>query len=168
MSAVAGCALCGLLAGCQTLFDAPSLEDIAAQEGSRIMEEAIGDQITRMTEAGTERITTLAADAPDGLQRVIVFPYPGNAVGVSTRSWPVMRVDRVAQAQPQLVLESPIRGLVFLDDREIGLVQDNSVRFVTLAAGEHSIRIEQARLPPMVAQFYIENGERITLRWESR
>lgn len=131
-----------------------------------MLEEVVTDQATRMTERGRERMTSLASEGLNDLQRVIVFPYAANMVGVSTRSWPVMRVDTVGQGPPQLVLKSPIGGLVFLNDREIGLVQDDSVRIVTLAPGEHRIRIEQALLPPMVAQFHIDEGERITLRWE--
>lgn len=153
--------------GCSTLFDAPSFEDLASRQAGQMLEEVVTDEATRLSEQGRERITSLANEGLNELQRVIVFPHNGNMVGVSTRSWPVMRVDKVGQGPPQLVLESPIRGLVFLDDREIGLVQDDSVRIVTLAAGEHRIRIEQARMPPMAAQFYIDNGERITLRWES-
>lgn len=132
-----------------------------------MLEEIVTDQATRQSEQGRERITSVINEDLNDLQRVIMFPHTGNMVGVSTRNWPVMRVHKVEQGPPQLVLEGPIRGLVFLDDREIGLVQDGSVRIVTLEGGEHRIRIEQARMPPMVAQFYIDNGERITLRWES-
>lgn len=156
------------LSGCSTLFDAPSFENMASQQADEVLKDVVREQATEMARQGMERVGQLAEDGKQALQRVIVFPYPDGAVGISERSWPVMRVEKAAQAQPQLVLESPMRGLVFLDEREIGLVQDGSVRIVTLTAGDHQIRIEHPQMPPMVAQFYIDNGERITLRWESR
>ena len=70
-------------------------------------------------------------------------------------------------AGAELVLESPMPGLVFLDENGIGLVQDGSVRAMSLEPGQHSIRIEQSALPPMVVDFFVDEGERATLRWQS-
>jgi len=111
--------------------------------------------------------------------RTIVFSKPSGEVGISERGWPVMHIDKVvakqgrglqgtAQTEPKLVLEGPVRGVVFLDEREMGLVHEGSVRIITLTPGEHHIRIKHPLSPPMQAQFYIEADERITLRWEMR
>lgn len=155
--------------GCSTLFDSPSFERAASEQVDQVLEEAVRERIEALEQQGRERIGDWSTAGREALQRVIVFPKPSGAVEISDRGWPVMRIDKVApQGQPQLVLEGPVRGVVFLDDREIGLVQDGSARIVTLVPGDHQIRIEHPRTPPMMAQFYIETDERITLRWESR
>ncbi|NMG71299.1 hypothetical protein [Parazoarcus communis] len=163
---------CGLalvvLVGCSALFDAPSYENVAASEMGQILGDVVREQAAEMARQGSERVSRTAEDGMVELQRVIVFPYPDGTTGERSRNWPVMRVDKIGQRLPQLVLESPMRGLVFLNDREIGLVQDDSVRIITLDVGEHHIRIERPPKVPMVAQFYADRGERIILRWESR
>ncbi|WP_157659222.1 hypothetical protein [Thauera butanivorans] len=164
-----GAVMLGAASACSTLFDAPSFERAASGQVDQVLEEAVRERIEALQQQGRERIGDWSMAGKEALQRVIVFPKPSGAVGISDRGWPVMRIDKVAaQRQPQLVLEAPVRGVVFLDEREIGLVQDGSARIVTLVPGEHQIRIEHPLTPPMMAQFYIETGERITLRWESR
>jgi hypothetical protein len=154
---------------CSFLFDAPSFGRSAREQAASALEEAVQEQNTEMMQTARDRIGDWILTGEGELQRVITFPFFGGTDEAAGRGWPVMRVNKVAaQSPPQLVLESPMRGMVFLDDREIGLVQDGSARIVTLTPGEHQIRIEQPQVFPMVAQFFIETGERITLRWESR
>jgi hypothetical protein len=155
---------------CSILFDSPSFGRSAREQAESALEAAVEEQNAEMMQTPRDRIDDWMLAGEGELQRVITFPFFGDTdKEADRRGWPVMRVNKVtAQSQPQLVLESPMRGMVFLDEREIGLVQDGSARIVTLTPGEHQIRIEQPRVPPMVAQFFIMTGERITLRWESR
>ncbi len=154
---------------CSILFDSPSPGYSARDQAGSALEEAAREQGAEMAQTARDRIGDWVLTGEGELQRVITFPFFGSTDEANGRGWPVMRVNKVAaQSKPQLVLESPMRGMVFLDEREIGLVQDGSARIVTLTPGEHQIRIELPRVPPMAVQFFIETGERVTLRWESR
>jgi len=158
---VAGSAACSLL-------DSP--ETIASKQASQALEGAVREQVEALAQQGKERIIdAVTASSKKGAERIIAFPKPDGTVGVSAHGWPVMHIEQVAaQRPPQLLLEGPVRGVVFLDDEQIGLVQAGTVRVLTLAVGEHQIRIEHPLAPVMTAQFYIATGERIRLRWETR
>jgi len=150
-----------------SLLDSP--ETLASKQAAQALEGAVREQVEALVQQGKERIVDAVTADKKGAERVIAFPKPDGTVGVSERGWPVMHIEQVAaQRPPQLVLEGPVRGVVFLDDAQIGLVQAGTVRVLTLTVGEHQIRIEHPLAPAMTAQFHIEMGERIRLRWETR
>jgi len=151
-----------------SLLDSP--ETIARKQATQALEGAVREQAEALAQQGKERmVDAVKAGSKKGAERIIAFPKPDGTVGVSERGWPVMRIEQAAaQRPPQLVLEGPVRGVVFLDGTQIGLVQAGTVRVLTLAVGEHQIRIEHPLAPAMTAQFHIETGERIRLRWETR
>jgi len=150
-----------------SLLDSP--ETIASKQATQALEGAVREQVEALAQQGKERIVDAVTAGRKGGERIIAFPKPDGTVGVSERGWPVMRIEQVAaQRPPQLVLEGPVRGVVFLDDAPIGLVQAGTARVLTLTPGEHQIRIEHPLASAMTAQFHIETGERIRLRWETR
>jgi len=150
-----------------SLLDSP--ETIASKQASQALEGAVREQVETLAQQGKERIVDAITAGKKRAERIIAFPKPDGTVGMSERGWPVIHIEQVAaQHPPQLVLEGPVRGVVFLDDTQIGLVQAGTVRVLTLTVGEHQIRIEHPLAPAMTAQFHIETGERIRLRWETR
>gem|GEM_PF-2725838 len=163
-------ALCAALwlaaiSACSILFDAPPAETNAEQALQRFGK-TVSEQADSLAQQGSQRMDDAQAAGRRGAARLLPFSSPDAAVD-RVRDWPLMRIDYIAaQHPPQLVLEGPVRGIVWLDGREIGLVQEDSVRIITLSAGEHHIRIEHPLMSAQTAQFYIESGERITLRWQ--
>jgi len=147
---------------CSILFDAPPGEADAEQTLQRL-----GKTVQEQADTLAQQSRQPVGDAQQSLSSELMFSTDAKT---ASEHWPVMRIERAASSEhpPQLVLEAPMRGIVWLDGREIGLVQEGSVRIVTLSAGEHQIRVKHPLAPLMTAQFYIEMGERIRLRWESR
>jgi len=147
-------ALLAVSAACSSLL--PSPETIAVQQAKQSLQKAVQEQAQTLAQSAGKQVA----------QRVIAFTNTDGIVGHDDAGWPLMQIEAVAaQRPPQLILEGPLRGVVILDDQEMGLVQPDSVRIVTLAPGEHQIRIEHPTAPTMTAQFYIDTGERMTLRW---
>jgi len=150
-------------AACSSLLNSP--ETIIAEQAKQSLRRAVQDQVEGLVQSAGDVAVTAGKQAA---QRIIVFTKSDGTTGIGDYGWPVMLIESVAtQRPPQLLLEAPMRGVIVLDDQEIGLVQENSIRIVTLAPGEHRIRIEHPNAPTMTAQFYIDTGERITLRWNA-
>jgi len=152
------------LSACSILFDAPPSEADSEQALQRF-NQAAKEQADSLVQQNRQRLNA----AGQQWSREMAFSSPDAATSSAKLRWPVMRIEQVApQHPPQLMLEGPIQGIVWLDEREIGWVREGSVRVVTLTAGEHNIRIEHPLAPAMSVQFYIESGERITLHWQAR
>jgi len=150
-------------AACSSLLDSP--ETIAAKQAKQSLRRAVQDRVEPLVQSAGDAAVMAGRRAA---QRVIVFTKNDGTVGAGEYGWPVMHIESVtAQRSPQLLLEGPVRGVVVLDDQEIGLVQEGSIRIVTLVPGQHQIRIEHPNVPTMTAQFYIDTGERMTLRWNA-
>jgi len=161
--------LLAVLGACSILFDAPPEQANNAEYAVQTLEKTMrerGETFVKQSEQFKDNALTAGRQT---VSREIVFTSPDGITRSSRQSWPVMHIANIApQHPPQLLLEGPVNGSVWLDERELGLVQTGSVRIVTLHAGEHKVRIEHPLMPAITAQFYIEQGERITLRWETR
>lgn len=158
-------------AGCSILLDTPSAEGVSVAQSREVLNELARREAEAAAEpareAAIERVARMGQEASSYPERTIVFGPSGGEHDPLGRSGPVMVVSWRGGAGAELVLESPMPGLVFLDENGIGLVQDGSVRAMSLEPGQHSIRIEQSALPPMVVDFFVNEGERATLRWQS-
>lgn len=171
-------------AACSTLFDAQLVEGVGRASTEAVIEgvmgaptdlagsardiamQTAGEMAGRAAEqaggALAARIEALQIEtSPLDMRNPELAPLP-------PRPLPVLQVDRGGTGQPQLVIESPAHGIVFVNDAEMGLVQKGIIRVLTLSPGEHVVRIEQPPTSPMRARFFIDQGERITLRWETR
>lgn len=140
------------LNGCSILFDSPStdhletvsIDDVLAQK-KREMRQGVAFPASSGINAGT-----LSSDQEMASALSIEAGRSGSEASV-------------------LVIETSVTGEVFLDGQAIGLIQDASrARLVTLTPGKHEVRVERLHAAPVFAQFYIDSGERITLRWEAR
>ncbi|MBR0564812.1 hypothetical protein J5J83_01615 [Azoarcus sp. L1K30] len=141
-----------ILGGCSILFDSPSADDVPSVSIDHVMVRK-----ARETSAGgTFPIGGgIGAGAPANDQAM------ASALSIET--------GRSGSDASFLVIETSVTGEVFVDGQAIGLVQDASrARLVTLIPGKHEVRVERLHAAPVLAQFYIDSGERITLRWESR
>lgn len=158
--------------GCSILFDAPSVEGVSAAQSKEVLKEVARREAEAAAEhareRASERITSVRQDGADYPQRMFLFEPSGARPDLNIRNGPMMVVSWRGGAGAELVLESPMPGLVYLDENAIGLVQDGSVRAMSLQPGAHRVRIEQLARPPMVVDFFVDEGERVTLRWQSR
>lgn len=151
-AAAFGLMLMALSSGCSILFDSPSADDVPSV--------SIDDVMVRK-----------AREIRGGG----AFPVgggigPGAAANDQAMASALsIETGRSGSDASILVIETSVTGEVFVDGLAIGLVQDASrARLVTLIPGRHEVRVERLHATPVLAQFYIDSGERITLRWESR
>lgn len=172
-------------AACSILFDAQLVEGVGRASTEAVIEgvmgaptdlagsardiamQTAGDMAGRAADQAGEALAAQIASIPMETSP-LDMRTPELVAKEYTRALPVLQVDRGGTGQPQLVLESPAPGIVFINDAEMGLVQKGVIRVLTLAPGEHVVRIEQPPTLPMRARFFIDQGERITLRWDTR
>lgn len=171
-------------AACSTLFDAQLVEGVARASTEAVIEGAMGvptDLAGSARDIAMQTAGDMAGRAADQAGEAIAAQVEALQIETSPldmrtpelaplppRTLPVLQVDRGGSGQPQLIIESPAHGIVFINNAEMGLVQKGIIRVVTLPPGEHVVRIEQPPTSPMRARFFIDQGERITLRWETR
>lgn len=140
------------LSGCKILFDSPSVEHVETVSIDEVMAQKTREMRQGMAFPGSVGINAGPRSNDQSM-----------APSLSIES------GRSGSEASVLVIETSVTGEVFLDGQAIGLIQDASrARLVTLIPGKHEVRVERLHAAPVFAQLYIDSGERITLRWESR
>ncbi len=108
----------------------------------------------------------LNADALAGGYAVSSGAAAANAVvHPDGRKMPTLSFDKVDADMPQLMMQGMGNATVLLNGERI---ESDSVtkggRIMLIRPGRHGLRVEYPSDPPFSADFYIEKGERLTLR----
>jgi hypothetical protein len=183
---LAGAMLAGagiLLAGCETLFDAPPTAETLRQEAAlkKMGELAssgeqkamaalpeglreVGTDPRAAAEAKAKAAATTAASAATGAM-VSAGDRNGPAKTFNGRELPAMSFERVEADMPHLAIWGLDEAVFLLDGKPMELGgMTRSGRIGLVAPGRHVLRIECPRDPPFSADFYLEKNERAVVR----
>jgi len=87
-----------------------------------------------------------------------------SGVQSAERRAPTLTFAKIDTDMPQLVIQKMTGAVVSLNGEKIDVEDGKNQRIVLVHPGRHRMKVEYSSGAPFTADFYIEKGERLTLR----